>query len=276
MSEILNSGGYIMKIIAVGTLKGGTGKTTVTFNLAGILALEKKVLLIDVDPQCNLSNNIGVDITDQGIWTVKDIFEGYKSDPANLIIKQPIERLPNLDVIASSIGLVATELKIGGRTARERILSNYIDDNRSFFEQYDYILIDTNPSMGMINQNAFLAADSIILVTDADDNSRLGLELFMSLWDAIRTDLRKEDNIKAVIINNVDVRNNMTGEMFAYCEADEDLSKILVGSMIRKRVIFPKAARARIPISIVEQRGAGKAFTDLYDVCEELYERGVF
>lgn len=265
-----------MKTIAVGTLKGGTGKTTVTFNLAGILALEKRVLLIDVDPQCNLSNNIGIEITNQNIWTAKDIFEGYKPNPADLVIKQPIEKLPNLDLIASSIGLVATELKIGGRTARERILSNYIDDNRDFFEQYDYILIDTNPSMGMINQNAFLAADSIILVTDADDNSRLGLELFVSLWESIRADLRKEDNIKALIINNVDVRNNMTGEMFEYCSNDEDLNKILVRSMIRKRVIFPKAARERIPISVLGHRGAGKAFTDLHSVCVELSERGVF
>lgn len=265
-----------MKVVAVGTLKGGTGKTTVTFNLAGILALEKRVLLIDVDPQCNLSNNIGIDFTDQHVWTSKDIFEGVKPNPVGLVVRQPIDKLPNLDVISSNIGLVATELKIGGRTARERILSNYIADNREFFEQYDYVLIDTNPSMGMINQNAFLAADSIVLVTDADDNSRLGLELFISLWESIREDLRKEDNVKALIINNVDVRNNMTGEMYDYCSNDEDLSKILVKTMIRKRVVFPKAARERIPISVLGHRGAGKAFTDLHSVCEELYERGVF
>lgn len=265
-----------MKIIAVGTLKGGVGKTTLTFNLAGVLALEKRVLLIDVDPQCNLSNNIGIDITRQDVWTAKDIFEGHKPNPNDLIIKQPLEMLPNLDVISSNIGLVATELKIGGRTARERILSNYISDNRAFFEQYDYILIDTNPSMNMINQNAFLAADSIILVSDDDDNSRLGLELFISLWESIRDDLRKEDNVKALIINNVDSRNSMGSEMFDYCSNDEDLGKILVKTMISERVIFPKAARARVPICVLGRRGVGKAYTELHSVCEELFERGVF
>jgi cellulose biosynthesis protein BcsQ len=99
-----------MKVIVFGTLKGGTGKTTVAFNVGGILAEEHKVLFIDVDPQSNLSDNVGIDTADQNGWTIRDVFrEPLKTKPKDVITKTPMWQFENLDIIASHIRLTATE-----------------------------------------------------------------------------------------------------------------------------------------------------------------------
>ena len=263
-----------MKVIAVGTLKGGTGKTTVTFNLGGALAEKHRVLLVDIDPQCNLSNNAGVDITEQDTYSSRDIFETPGVLPEDLVVNCPIEQLPNLDIIPSNILLTATELHIGSRAARERIMKNYFEDHKNFFEQYDYILIDTNPSMGIVNQNAFLMADSIILVTDVDDNSRIGLQLFMYLWEEIRNDLRKPNNIKALVINKADMRTTLTEQIMEYCQEDEELSEILVPQTIRAKVAFAKAALKKLPVTLY--KGGEEAAEEITSVVNILAERGVF
>lgn len=180
-----------MKVITIGTLKGGTGKTTTTFNLAGCLAEDSKVLLIDCDPQANLSQDCGVDITDQSADSIKSVFDSYLS-PEKTIVKNLIPELPNLDVLPSNIWLMETEMQLVNRAGREFILSNYINDNKIFFEQYDYILCDTNPSMSIINQNAFYLADDIVLVSDVSKNGLTGIELFDYLWSKAARDLRKK------------------------------------------------------------------------------------
>lgn len=272
-----------MKTIAIGTLKGGTGKTTMTFNLLGALAERGRVLAIDIDPQCNLTNNIGIDISDGKSYSCLEIFESPNVAPEDVVIQSPIWQLPNLDVIPGSIRLVATELRISGRAGRERILLNYIEDHPDFFHQYDYVVIDTNPSMGIVNQNAFLAADSIIMVTDVDDNSRIGLKLFMDLWEAIRRDLRKEDNIKALILNKADVRNNLTASMQKYCMEDAVLSAIFVPKTVRPKAVYPNAAIAKMPMNLYrdvcvrkDKNAAVEAAQEIDEVVSYLTEKGVF
>ena len=263
-----------MKIISVGTLKGGTGKSMMAFNLAGALAEEKKVLLMDVDPQCNLSNNVGINIAQQDTYTIKDIFDNPNIEPEKLTVRHPIEPLENLDIIPGHIQLTATELMLSSKPARERILEYYIEDNRDFFEQYDYIIIDTNPSMGLVNQNAFCASDSIILVSDIDDNSRIGLELFIYLWEEVRKALRKKDNVKALLINKLDVRTNLSSDMLEYIGSDSDLSKLMISQPVRSRVAFPKAAMERLPVTLY--KGAEQSAEEIRNVVKELYEREVF
>lgn len=277
-----------MKVIAVGTLKGGTGKTTMTFNMLGALAERGKVLAIDMDPQCNLTNNIGFDISDDEVYSCLDIFEdkfvaNKRLEPSELVMKSPNKHLPNLDIIVSSIRLVATESRIGSRAGRERILLNYIEDHQDFFEQYDYIVIDTNPSMNIVNQNAFLAADSIILVTDPDNNSRIGLKLFIDLWDVIRRDLRKEDNIRAIVLNRGAIRSVLTAGIYDYLENNARLSKLFVPRFVREKEVYPKAAMAKQPMNVYQNIGpydqrksAKEAAKEIDEVVEYLIDRGVF
>ena len=262
-----------MKIIAIGTLKGGTGKTTMCFNLAGVLAKKHRVLLIDVDPQCNLSSDVGIDISNRDNYSSKDIFED-KVSPSAIVVKQPIPELPNLDIIPSSITLISTELHISSRTARERILHYYIQDNKDYFSKYDYILIDTNPSMGIINQNAFFTSDSIILVADVDKNSLTGLELFSYLWEEICHDLHKKNNIAALIINKVDVRTNLTSDIKEYCLEHDELGPILVPQTVRAKIAYTKAALACKPINVFAPSSTEEA--EINAVIDYLKEKGVF
>ena len=261
-----------MKIITVGTLKGGTGKTTTTFNLAGCLAEESKVLVIDCDPQANLSQDCGIDITDQTANSIKSVFDNYL-EPQKTVVKSPIPELPNLDVLPSNIWLTETEMLLVNRSGRERILENYLTDNRAFFSQYDYIICDTNPSMSVINQNAFFIADSIVLITDVSKNGLTGIELFDYLWSKAAKDLRKENNIKAMILNNSDARTSLPGELLEYCQEDEDLNRILVLPVIPQAVKIKETSMAHKPINVYR---AGKKEHEIYlDVLQGLKNKVV-
>ena len=213
-----------MKIITMATLKGGSGKTMNTFNIAGILAETKRVLLIDIDPQSNLTSNCGVDSSDLKMKTIKDIFDNLpKNQPRaeDIIFKSPIEEIPNLDLIPSSILLFRTEKNLSLKNNREHMLEHFISNNKSYLERYDYIIIDTNPSMSIININAFYISDSIILSCDVSTNSINGAELFCALWEEGREELYKKDNVNAVIVCNVDKRSKLWKDLYEYLLSDE-------------------------------------------------------
>lgn len=265
-----------MKIIAIGTLKGGTGKTTITFNLGGVLAEKHKVLLIDVDPQCNLSASCGVNISAQTHGSSRDIFmeDNQAYHPEDLVVKTPIQELPNLDIIPSHMLMTAVEFFLVNRPARESILKNYIQDNIEFFGQYDYILLDTNPSMSVINQNAFLLADSIVLVTDISEDGISGVELFCHLWENVRKAHRLPDNVKALVINLADRRINLTKELKEYCEDNVDLLPLLVDKMVYSKVIYKDARMSHMPVNII--KGGEDAAKDISAVMDALFEKEVF
>jgi chromosome partitioning protein len=261
-----------LKVITIGTLKGGTGKTSTLFNLAGLLAERFNVLLIDVDPQTNLSLNCGVDITVKNLKTSKNIFEG-REPLNNLIFKSPVRELPNMDIIPSSIGMTATELQIVSLAGRENILRNFFLDNEEALNAYDYILIDTNPSMGVINQNAFLAADSIILISDISLNGIQGAELFITLWGGIRERLRKADNIKALVINNYDKRIKLSAELMDYCKENDAISPIILNTVIYNSVQIKNSELEHKPISLLYKNSV---IHEAYkNIAQELTERGV-
>lgn len=262
------------KITTVAAMKGGAGKTMIVDNLAGCLAEESRVLLIDADPQANASSGLGIDIANQDRLTIADILGNAKTDPEAVIIKSPIEELPNLDLIPSTIWLTKTELQLVSRGGRERLLANYIEDNFNVFEQYDYILIDTNPSMGIVNQNAFYVADSIILITDVSMNGIQGIEMFQYLWDELRRDLRKEDNIRAVLINNLDSRIGLAREIIEYCETEEHLSNLFVKPAIPSRVAFKETEVEAKPINVLKPRRKEQVIIKC--LVESLKEKGIF
>lgn len=205
-----------MKIISIATMKGGAGKTSFTFNMSGMLAADKKVLLVDADPQANLTDATGVDITNIETPSIKNIFDGVSIEPQDLVIKEPIESIPNLDIIPSSIFLYDSQDKLYMQPNRERFFFNYICDYIDYFSQYDYIICDTNPSMDLINQNIFFATDNIVLIADCSYHSYLGLQLFQYMWSQKRTVMRKEDNISAVVINMYDKRAQVSKDMYDY------------------------------------------------------------
>jgi len=275
-----------MLVVAFGTLKGGPGKTTVLFNVAGVLAEEKRVCVVDFDPQCNLSGSCGVKQNVDWRKLIKklpveikpssrDIFERTDEiTPEELVVKSPIPGLPNLDVIPGNMLMTATEFNMVNRAGRESVLSNFIEDHADFFEQYDYVLLDTNPSVGVINQNAFMAADSIVLVTDVGEDGIEGAGMFLYLWGAISRGLRKQPNIEALIINRASRTINLTDELYEYCANDEFFGDLLVKDMIYEKVIYRDARMAHTPVNLM--KNGKEATQDIRNVVNELFERGVF
>jgi chromosome partitioning protein len=240
-----------MKIIAFGTLKGGTGKTSTLFNLGGLLAEQHKVLFVDADPQFNLTANAGVSVNQMGLRSLQDVFEG-SATAEDVIYKHPIPELYNLDIIPSSIQMTATELNIVNYAGREQIFNNFILDNSDTLQKYDYILIDTNPNLGMINQNVFNAADAIILVSDVSFNSITGAEFFIALWKSIWQRLRKTDNVAALLLNNSDSRMKLPRDLIAYISSKEDLRHLLLQNTLPTSIQVKNTELDHKPINILE------------------------
>lgn len=258
-----------MKIIAFGTMKGGTGKTTLAFNLAGLLAEKHKVLLWDIDPQCNLSQSAGMDINTRDAYTTKDVFDNPETPPEKIAVC--LEN--NLWIMPGSIDLTVTEATLPSKAGRELILRYYIEDNIEFFHQFDYVLLDTNPSMSNVNQNGFVAADSIVLVSDVSLHSIRGAELFMYLWEDIRRSLRLSETIRALVLNNYDSRIKLAGQLMDYCAEQEDLQNLIVKTVIPSRVAMKNTAIEQKPINQLQPES--DLVVVLRRLIGELEEKGV-
>ena len=239
-------------IVCFASLKGGAGKTLNCFNIGGILAEKSKVLLLDCDPQCNLSYNCGIRIIGSEAYSVRDIFEmDPRPDPGQVIIRSPIEELPDLDIIPASIYLFESEEKMVLRADRERILERYFEDHRSFFRKYDYVLIDTNPSMSTTNVNCFNVADDIILSSDVSINSITGAELFCSLWDKKRRQLRKEDNIGALVICNYNGQSNFARDLLEFTRIKDFSRDIVCKNVISSTVKLKETESSHKPVNVL-------------------------
>ncbi len=272
------------KVITFATLKGGAGKTMNLFNLAGIVAARgNKVLLIDVDPQCNLSANCGIDVADMGFTTVKDIFAKYRASEQpkakDVIIEHPISGLDNLDIIPSSILLFNVEEDITLLEGRTKILKSFVSRNEKALAKYDYIFLDTNPSMSVFNINAFYVADAIIISTDVSSNSISGAELFCGLWDAKREQInetaetRKEDNIEALLIGNYSARSNLSKELLDYVHTADFSKDIVLDTIIPATVQLKDTEVSHKPINLLHK--GDKAHQAYENLADELTRKGI-
>lgn len=268
-----------MNIITFGTLKGGVGKTTLCFNIGGILSqLGFKVLIIDSDLQGNLTNNIGIDRTSKNLLTLYDVYNMAATQPSpdRLVYQAPNNRLPNLDLIPGSIFLHRAELSLAGISGRELVLRTYFDEHQDFFSAYDHILIDTNPSMSVVNQNAFVVSNSILLVADVSMNALEGSQLFIALWEEARRRLRIEDNIRGFIVNDFDGRNKLSTDLLEFLqEADEvaDLRTLMLKTVIPRNIRITESELAAMPISLYDIHSKGGRAMSL--LVEELMKRGI-
>lgn len=137
------------------------------------------------------------------------------------------------------------------------LLRNYFEDNKKALDIYDYVIFDTNPSMSIINQNAFYISDKIVLISDVSFNALEGVELFSALWEDIRSRLRKEDNISAMIINNFDKRLKISNDFIDYCNSHELFKNLILEKTIVKNVKLKESELEAKPINLYDKNSSG-------------------
>ena len=199
------------EIIAISNQKGGVGKTTTTFNLgAGLASQGKKVLLIDADPQGNLTTCMGW-TEDELSMTLNDLLVNTLNDRENdfdTCIKHHSE---NMDLIPSDIQLSSIEMTLVGAMSREYTMKNCIRELR---EKYDYILIDTQPSLGMLTINALASADKVIIPLQPQYLAAKGMTQLLSTIIKVRQQINPNLKIDGIVLTIVDKRANLTKDIY--------------------------------------------------------------
>ena len=194
------------KVIAVCNQKGGTGKTTTSINLAVDLALEgRRVLLVDADPQGNATSGLGIDknVIEKSLY---DLLIGDE-DIAAITQKTPTE---NLDLVASNIDLIGAEIELVDAAGREGRLKKAI---ASVLDNYDYIIIDCPPSLGLITLNALVAASCVIIPVQCEYYALEGLGQLTNTINLVRDSLNPALEIEGVLLTMADYRTNLTQEV---------------------------------------------------------------
>lgn len=258
------------KQIAIAAMKGGVGKTMLAVQIASTLASEygKKVLFIDTDAQSNSTNYFGVDEFAENYKGFKDAIE-FNLPPEECVLPTNV---PGVDIMGSTIYITALDFKLFQMPAREVRLKTYITKNKGFFEKYDYIVYDTNPSMNLINQNVFASCDNIILVTEASAASAKGLDLFRELWTSISESLNMDDKIRCVILNRVVDRTNITKEFKNYISVSI-YKHITLNNYITESTAFKKAEASKNPLANLINKN--KQAKQIKAVVDELFKREV-
>ncbi len=195
------------KVIAVTNQKGGVGKTTTSVNLAAALAyMGKKVLLIDIDPQANATQGIGVDRSALELTVYDAIID---STPLkDIIIKSNVE---GLDIVPANIDLAGVEIELSQvKTGREQRLKFVLDNEK---DHYDYVIIDCPPALGLLNTNALTAADTVLIPVQCEYYALEGLTQLLNTILLTQKTFNRKLTIEGVLLTMLDARTNLGTEV---------------------------------------------------------------
>lgn len=250
------------KIISLANQKGGVGKTTTAINLSAALAKEgKKVLLVDADPQANASSGLGVDIRQVESTIYECLINGV--DAKTAVQHTDVK---NLDLIASHIDLVGAEIEMLGLEERETIMKHLLDEVRA---DYDFILIDCSPSLGLITVNALTASDSVIIPVQAEFFALEGIAKLLNTIKIIKSKLNPSLQIEGFLVTMFDNRLRLSTQV--YDEVKKHFGNLVFNTVISRNVRLSEAPSHGL--SVIDYDAASKGAKNYISLAKELIKR---
>ena len=267
------------KVISISNHKGGVGKTTSAINIgAGLNKLGKKILLIDLDPQANLSQSLGIKEPKVNIYGA--LRGEYKLQPVQTLLNfehtphthpqkykpQPVEILPGLDIIPSTLDLSGAEVELVGEAGREYILRETIEPLRG---SYEFILIDNPPSLGLLTINAFTASDLVFIPLQAQYLALQGLTKLIEVVEKIQRRLNKGLVVGGVFITQYDSRKVLNRDVAT--AIDSHFKDVVFQTRIRDNVSLAEAPAQGLDIFRYNPRSYGAE--DYLSLSKEIVNR---
>lgn len=241
-----------MKVISIFNQKGGVGKTTAVVNLAAALGRRnKKVLVVDLDPQANTSSGLGID---------KNKLESSIYDA--LIDEMQVDALEtsakNVKIIASNNQLSGFEIEAVDIENRESLLKNFLSN----FEKFDFVLIDCPPSLGLLSINAMVASNSVLIPIQAEYYALEGVSQLMQTIELIRRSFNSDLQIEGVLISMFDPRNNLSLEVFE--EVKKHFGDKLFKTLIPRNIRLAEAPSYGLSVLDYDEKSKGsQAYIEL-------------
>jgi chromosome partitioning protein len=251
----------VAQTIACANQKGGVGKTTTVVNLATALALAgRRVLVLDLDPQGNATSGFGIDRAGLASTLYEVLLEGQ--DLRSVIVSTPVAEC---DLAPASVALAGAEVELANASQRERRLARAI----AGIDDYDYILLDCPPSLGLLTVNALTAADSILIPTQCEYYALEGLTQLIATLNLVRDNLNPSLSIKGLVLTMFDGRTNLSADVAT--EVRNHFGPAVFDTVVPRSVRLSEAPSFGLPVALY--RGESRGATAYAALAAELLRR---
>ena len=237
------------KIIAVSNQKGGVGKTTTSINLAaGLGYLGNKVLLVDFDPQGNATQGVGAEVGEDKLSVYNLIMEDYKVEDIRKKLTSP-----PIDIVPASIALAGADLQmVKFEVGKEELLKNKLELIK---DEYDFIIIDCPPSLGLLNTNALTAADSVIIPVQCEYYALEGLTQLIHTINLVKKKLNPDLEMEGVVFTMYDSRTNLSLQVVE--NVKDNLKQNIYKTIIPRNIRLAEAPSHGLPINLYDPKSTG-------------------